>query len=409
MKQLSYVCICILLSSAQAEEWSRFRGPNGVGISDTTIPTQWTKSDYRWTFTLPGQGGSSPVLWKNRLFITSADLSAGLRFLFCLNVGKGTVVWKKTFPLAKYRKQKNNTFASNTPACDADHVYVLWQSPKSSPVIAFDHEGNKVWEIDLGPYKHGQGGAVSPMVYQDSVIIANDHKGGSFLLAVDRKTGKTQWKIPRKGERACYSTPCVYHPEGRETEIIFTHSFEGIIGVNAKSGKINWHIDPFGRFPQRAIGSPVIADDLIIGSSGFTTGKKNVVAVRINKTDAKLAAEEVYRLSRAVPHIPSPLVYKDRLYLWGDTGIVTCANVKTGKEIWKERVNGSYFGSPVCVNGDIYCIDKQGDVVIIATGDKFKLINKVPLGEASQATPAVSEDTMYLRTDSHLYALPAKK
>ncbi len=396
-------------SAPQAQEWTRFRGPNGDGLSNTSFPTQWTEKDYKWKADLPGEGGSSPVIWDNRLFLTSADADAGQRYLLCLDTANGKILWKKSFPFAKYKKQRNNTFASNTPACDRDRVYVLFQGPKKSPLAAFDHQGNKVWEIDLGPYKHGQGGAVSPIVYQDLVIVANDHKGGSFLLAVDSKTGNQKWKIPREGKRACYSTPCIHSPQGRGTEVIFTHSFEGVIGVDVKSGKTNWHIDPFGRFKQRAIASPVLADDLIIASSGFTTGRKNLIAIKLSSNGGKVQATEAYRLTKSVPHIPTSQVYKGRLYLWSDTGIVTCSDVKTGKQIWIGRVPGSaFFGSPVCADGRMYAIDKQGNVVIVATGDQFKLLGRIPLGESSQATPAISGGLMFLRTASRLFALTKK-
>lgn len=408
-RPLSLVVIFIVSIAAHAQEWTRFRGPNGSGISDTRFPVKWTDKDYKWKISLPGSGGSSPVVWGNRLFITSADVTADKRYLLCIDTKTGKTLWQKPFAFAKYKKQKNNTFASNTPVCDRERVYVLWQGPKKSPVVAFDHQGKKIWEIDLGPYKHGQGGAVSPIVYQDMVIIDNDHKEGSFLLAVDSKTGKQRWKIPREGKRACYSTPCIYQAPGRKPEIIFTHSFEGIIGVDAVTGKQNWHIDPFGRFQQRAIASPVIVDDLIIGSSGFTTGKKNLIALRLRPTTTGVKAEEVYRLTKSVPHIPTPLVYQNRLYLWGDTGIVTCSDAKTGKEIWKGRTSNGFFGSPVCADGRQVCIDKSGNVIILATGDTFQILGKVPLGESSQATPAISGGLMFLRTASHLFALGSEK
>ena len=404
-QKLFYLCL-LVTAPLSAQEWSRFRGPNGSGRANAkNLPATWTEKDYLWTATLPGKGASSPVLWGDHLYVTSADAQAGKRYVDCFHAKTGKRLWQKTSPFAKYKKQKTNTFASNTPACDQDHVYVLWQSKKSSPLTAYDHSGKKVWEIDLGPYNHGQGGAVSPMVYQDRVIISNDQKNNSFLLAVDRKTGKTIWKIDRDGKRACYSTPCIFESSDRGPEIIFTHCYEGIIGVDPKTGKKRWHVDPFGRFPQRAIGSPVIYQDTIVASSGFTTKEKNIVAIRPKTTSDGVKVQEIYRLTKSLPHVPSPLIYKDWLFLWSDTGIVSCYDAKTGKQIWLQRAGGRFFGSPVVADGKIYCISYDGDVNVLAASDKFRRLGKVSLGEPSQATPAISEGILYLRTESKLFAL----
>ena len=180
---------------AVAEEWNRFRGPNGAGVSDArSVPSEWTQSDYNWTIDLPGIGHSSPISWGSRLFVTSANDKAKTRTIQCFNVADGEELWRKDISFQPYKQQKNNSFASSTPAADADHVYVLWHSKVSSPLIAYDHAGKKVWEYELGPYLHGQGGATSPIVYQDVVLVAHDHKADSFLVAVDRATGKERWK-----------------------------------------------------------------------------------------------------------------------------------------------------------------------------------------------------------------------
>ncbi len=392
--------VCGLLSvgsRATAQDWTRFRGPNGSGVSDAaTVPTTWTKADYNWVAELPGEGNSSPVVWGKHLYTTAADAESGRRFLVCLNTDDGATLWKRDVAFRGYKKHKNNSYASNTPAVDADHVYALWQSPEQSPLIAFDHSGARVWEYDLGPYRHGQGGGTSPIVYGDLVIVSNDHAQGSFLVAVDRRTGAERWKIGRQGKRACYSTPCVYQPEGHDAEIIFTHCFEGVIGVDPKSGRQLWMVDVFGRFPQRAVGSPVVYRDLVIGSSGAAVADKNVVAIRPKTSGAE--AQEVWRVTRAAPHVPSPLVYGDRVFLWNDAGIVTCLSAGDGKKIWQNRVGGAYFGSPICVNGRLYCVDLDGTVVVVSASDKFEVLGRNPLGEQSRSTPAVSDGVLYVRT-----------
>ena len=403
-------CLFLLAGAAGADEWTRFRGPNGSGVSSAkTVPASWKESDFNWKIDLPGEGNSSPVIWKERVFVTAADNSAAKRSLLCIDESSGKTLWKRDFPYATYRKHKNNSYASNTPAVDGERVYTLWQSKAGSSLVALDHGGKESWRYDLGPYLHGQGGGTSPIVFEDLVIVANDHKTNSFLLALERKTGKEKWKIPRKGKRACYSTPCVFSAPGRPTEIIFVHCFEGIVGVDPARGRQNWMIDVFGTFPQRAVGSPVVWKDLVIANSGALNGGKNAVVVRPATSGGKHSASEVYRVSRSAPHVPSPLVWEDRLFLWSDIGVVTCAGVETGKVIWQQRAGGKFHGSPVCVDGRLFCVDEKGTVVVLSASEKYEVLARNELGDICRSTPAVSGGRMYIRTVGRLFSVGGTK
>lgn len=401
--------LIVTLCSGQvtvADEWNRFRGPNGTGVSDaTSVPTHWTRSDYNWVIDLPGIGHSSPISWGSRLFVTSADDQAKTRTLQCFDVANGKEIWRKDIAFKPYKQQKNNSFASSTPAADEDHVYVLWHSKVSSPLIAYDHAGNEVWEYDLGPYLHGQGGATSPIVYQESIFVAHDHKDESFLVAIDRMTGNEKWKIPRKGERACYGTPCLNTPQDRPAEVIFSHCYEGIVGVDPNTGHQNWHIDVFGRASQRALGSPVIAGDFVVASSGGVGGERQVVVVKPRLSGEKIEVEEAYRVVRQAPHIPTPLVYKDWMFLWNDSGIATCVDYETGEVIWQKRVGGNFYSSPICIDGKIYCVDLDGEVIVIAASDEYELLARNSLDYPSRATPSVSHGALIIRTESKLISI----
>lgn len=407
---LLIIGICLMnLSTAKAQNWPRFRGPNGTGVSDAVnIPAKWTDEDYNWKVELPGLGNSSPVVWGKKLFITGADVSDGKRHLLCLDTISGKELWRKTYAFEKYKSHSNNSYASNTPALDADHVYVLWQSKSECSLVTLDHDGNEVWKLDFGKLKTGHGAATSPIVFEDSVVVCNDQDGPSFLLAVDRSTGKEQWRVPRSGKRACYSTPCVFQPDGESPELIFTHSYQGITSINPKTGKRNWNIEPFGTHPQRACGSPIVVGDLVIGSSGFTTAEKNVVVLRPKQSDSGYNPNEIYRVTKLAPHVPTPLVYKDRMYLWTDIGIVSCIKLQTGEVVWQKRVGGNFFGSPVCVNGRIYNADKHGKITVLAASDDYKLLAHNELNEGTFSTPAVADGVMYWRTESHLMSLGGK-
>lgn len=412
MRSIRFLCAaCILLLSglfAEAQDnWPRFRGTNGTGISDIkTIPSKWTDQNILWRFPLPGEGNASPVVWDQQVFVTTADVEQGIRSLYAIDVVSGRENWRLDFPFEKYRKHKNNSFASSTPAVDELYVYVVWQSPEESALIAITHNGEKKWSYDLGPRTQGQGGAASPIVYGEWVLFPNDHQAGSFLVAVDRKTGEEVWKVPREGKRACFTTPCVYAPPGRSPEIIFTHCYEGITGVDPATGVTNWHIDVFGTNSQRAIGSPVISNDLVIGSSGAAGGKRNIVAVRPLDKDAQDAtAAEVYRVFKSAPHVPSPIVYEGRLYLWEDKGVVTAHDAATGDVIWRKRVGGNYFASPIIIDNRLFNMDVTGAVFVLSLGDEPEILAENKLPEGGKSTLAAGAGRLFSRTENALYAI----
>ena len=184
----------------------------------------------------------------------------------------------------------------------------------------------------------------------------------------------------------------------------------GITAVDPQTGRENWEISVFGTFKQRAIASPVITDELVIGLSGFTTAEKNAVAVRPVGDAQQTEAKEIWRVSRSVPHLPTPLVYNERLYLWTDRGgIVTCIDVADGSEVWQQRIGGNFSGSPVCVSGKIYCADDDGTVYVIAAADQYELLGESPLGHPTRSTPAVASGAMFFRTYSHLMRVGGNK
>ena len=240
------------------------------------------------------------------------------------------------------------------------------------------------------------------------MILSKDHDSPSYRVAVNRMTGEKRWSVERPGPRACYATPVVYRSKAGEAEIICTHSYEGITSINPVTGTINWDIKPFGTFKQRAIGSPIVVGDLVIAGSGFTTAERNVVAVRPETTGAGVVGTEIYRVTRGAPHIPTPLEFEGLLFLWDDTGIITCVDVQDGRKIWQKRIGGTYFGSPVCVNGKLYCMDRDGVVVVVAAAEIFEELGRVELGDPTFATPAIADGVMYLRTESKLFSIGGK-
>jgi len=400
----------MLPATAQAQEWTRLRGPNGTGVSmATTIPVQCTEADYNWKIQLPGVGHSSPVIWGTKLFVTSAEDAAGKRHVHCLDTASGRSLWTKTYPFSTYNLHKFNTSASSTPAVDADHVYVIWPAPTSVMIYALDHAGKEIWKRDLGPFVTQHGGASSPIVVGDTVILTKEpDEGEGMLVGLDRKTGEIRWKRDRVSKNASYATPFVYEPKGGAPEVIFTSTAHGITSLDPKTGELNWEMRDV--FRARCVGSPVLlSSGLVFATAGAGNGDKQAVAVRPGSKKAGIEPKVAFQPTRGVSYVPSPVAVGDRVFVWGDAGLVTCLKADSGEQVWSERVDSSFFGSPVCVNNKLYAMSTKGELIVVEAGDQFKLLGRSPLGETSHSTPAVSGGVMYLRTERHLISLGGKK
>ncbi|QDU25550.1 outer membrane biogenesis protein BamB [Anatilimnocola aggregata] len=402
------LALALVTASSGAEEWNRFRGPNGSGLSTAAgIPTTWTEKDYRFQIDLPGSGNSSPVIWQDKLFVTAADAQKLERYLLCYSTGSGGLLWQKSWPLEKEKKHAKNSYASNTPACDAERVYTIWQAKERSQLLAFDHLGQELWKYDLGRFESNHGCGTSPIVVGDVVVVNNNQEGeSSFLIGVKAATGEQAWKIPRAQVKATYSTPCVFRNAQGKDEVIFSSWHEGITSVDPTTGKINWEKDVFERDQEkRAIGSPIVAGDLVLANCGFAGGKKFLVAMRPN---GETAAEE-YRLDRMVNHQPTTIAVGDLLFLWNDQGVVSCVHAKSGQSVWQKRVGGNYAGSPICVGKALYAMSQDGELVVLAAAEEYQELGRMKLPSGSSATPAVGSGLLWLRVEDKLLALGGAK
>lgn len=414
-KSLSWSISCFALAvvsfaavQVSAQEWTRFRGPNGTGISDAkTIPAKWTESDYNWKIELPGAGHSSPVLWGEKIFVTSCDDKTGKFFLQCVNAGDGKTIWQKDSTLQPYRKHNFNTLASSTPTVDADRVYVCRTDTAHNMLMAFDHQGEKKWEYNLGTFSAQHGAAVSPIVFDGKIYLGNEQDGESFVLGLDAKTGEPHWKTPRKTTVAAYSTPCVYQSKGGKPELIFNSQSHGISALAPDTGKVLWEF-PLA-FDKRSVSSPVIAGDVIIGSCGSGGGGNYIVAVRPGDIAKSKPAERAYEVRRSAAYVPTSVYVGDWLYMWSDAGILSRINAATGEVKWQERVGGDFFSSPVCVDNRLFGVSTTGEVVVVPVGEKFEVIARNPLGETMHSTPAVAGGRMYFHTIRHLISVGGKK
>ncbi len=394
-------------SSTFGQEWTRFRGPDGSGVSDAAgLPTKWSDADYNWKINLPGTGHSSPVLWGDHIFVTTADKDAAKRSILCIKAADGSVIWKHDYDLKAFHINGDNSFASSSPAVDKDYVYVASTAPEQSTLSALSHDGKEVWSVDLGSFVSQHGAAPSPIVFHDTVFLAFDQEGpGSYVIAVDRNTGKQRWKIDRKTAYAASATPCIYEPKGKPPQVVFSSRGEGLTGYDVETGKLLWQANDV--YTVRVNASPIVAGDLILGTCGEGSSGKMLVAIRPGADGEK--PKVVWKTTQNVPNVPTGLVKGNLLFLWHDTGAITCLRADTGEQVWHDKVPTTFYASPVCAGGNLYCISRKGDVFVVAATEKFQLISQESLNEGSHATAAIADGRIYFRTFSHLYSLGGKK
>jgi len=311
--------------------------------------------------------------------------------------------FSREYPSNTHAKNAFNAYASSTPALDEKHVYMLWATPESYTVLASDRrDGRERWRRDLGPYVAEHGFGCSPVVFGDVVIVSNDQDGPSSIVALDCSTGETKWVLPRETVKAGYSTPGIYRPLDGPAELILNSWGHGISSFDPFTGRLNWELDVF---EHRVVGSPVVAGRLIWAGAGTGGSGKRSVAVRPGKPSAGVEPALVHDIVGSLPYVPTSVARGNLVFLWYDKGVVTCIDAPSGEIRWRERIGGDFFSSPVRVADRLYCISREGEMVVLAASERFQELARFSLEEPSNATPAVSDGVMYVRTLSHLMAI----
>ena len=410
MRGLSVLLIASVLSSlfpAQllAQNWSRFRGDNGNGVSDLKgIPSTWNDNDYAWKIELPHVGHSSPIIWEKMLFVTSATEGGGERFVHCLDADSGLERWQASIKMNESKKHQKNSWASSTPCTDGIRVYVLFADDTRLLVVAWNFDGQEIWRRDLGAYNSEHGLGTSPILQEGLLIIPNDQVGPSSLIALQAETGEPVWQSERLPGATSYSTPLIVSNGHGGSQIICLSASSGVSGVDLLTGKVNWQTP---KLPHRTVASPVASDGLIFMVCGEGGSGKYFAAVQ---TDPAVSAESriVFERKTTLPYVPCPVVHNGMLFLWGDKGILVCLEPPTGKEIWSRRIDGGFSGSPICIGDRLFCLTEDGEVVVVRASDHFEELGRTALGDGSHSTPAVANGHLYLRTFRHLMALKAR-
>ena len=391
---------------AQSKNWDRFRGPDGTGaLKSGNFPNAWTSKEYAWSFKLPGVGHSSPVLWGDKLFTTCASESTGEQFVLCLDARSGKKLWQKSFPSKVYPHHKFNSFASATPCVDSEYVFVSWTTKESNDLLCLDHDGKLVWRRDFGRFQTQHGNGFSPIVEGEVVVVTHDHEVESSILCLDRKTGRTLWKTDRNGSKPTSSTPLAYRAgTGENLQFVSNSKSHGCYGVDARTGELLWETGP-DTLDLRSVSSPVFAEGLFFASCGAGGRGSRLVAIR-PPPNISQKPKVAYVLKKNVPYVPTPLPFKDMLFLISDGGIASCLKTATGEVLWRERLEGNYFASPVLINGKACIVSREGEVRILSiTKEKMKVLGLSKLGEKTYNTPAISPKSIFFRTYSTIHCL----
>lgn len=393
--------LLLMVNSSAAQQWTRFRGPNGTGVSPARgIPSGFSISDANWRVTLRGEGHSSPVLWAGRVFVTGYDAENELFVIQCLQADDGSELWFHALPQKPYHTHNFNHVASSTPVTDGQRLLVISSQPGSHTMLAFDLDGNELWSRRFETAISNHGGGVSPIIDDGRVILPADEDGESFLAALDPASGEVLWRSERADARAAFSTPCQFVDPSGTRGLLFNSMSHGISFVDPATGKTLWEQGEL--FEMRTISSSLVADGLVIGTCGSGRGGNYLVAVNPGSAGEGLSPSLAYKLERSAPYVPTCVAKGKLLFLWGDAGIVTCVEAGSGETVWRERVGGRFFGSPVWIEGRLFCISTEGRVVVLAASGTFQQLAVNDLEEPTHSTPAVADNRLYLRTLGHL-------
>ena len=437
MRILAWLLIPALVTTAvaaEAQQWPSFRGPRGSGVAvDANPPLTWnvaTSANVAWRVDLPGLGHSSPIVWGNRIYLTtavSADAAAQSVTLgdsdvagidpakdvvrhawrvIALDRASGTTVWSRTVHqgVPRVKRHVKASHASATPATNGRIVVAMLGS---EGLVAFDVNGTELWRKDLGVLAVGLadepeyewGPASSPVIHDDLVIVQNDRYKDSFLIAFDLASGKEVWRSSRE-ELPAWSTPLV-HVSG-STATIVTNSPRFLRGHDLRTGREKWRIpDPEG---QVKVSTPVAAGELAIVTGGWPSAARPIHAIRV--ADGSI----VWRHERGSPYTTTPLVYDGLLYIVTDNGILSAYRVADGSRVYQQRIArdaGGFSASPVAAAGRLYFTSEDGNIYVVRAGPVFELLARNDMGDVCMATPVPLGEALLVRTKSHLYLLRA--
>lgn len=414
-KRLGGVLLVFLASApVAAENWPQWRGPNNDGVSqEQGLPSHWSKTDgIAWRLPLPGPAGATPVIWGDRIFLTSAD---GQNLVLICADTAGAILWTQTVSVGDQavRGDEGNS-ASPSPVTDGQHV---WSFMADGVLGCYDFDGQEKWKFSLperfGPFDIAFGMTCTPVLDGDRLYFQLMHSKDALVVALDKHNGETVWKHERQSDATAecehsYASPFLYR-DG-ERAYLLSHGADYVIAHRLEDGAEIWRcggLNPKDKYNPtlRLVASPVGGEGLIVVPSA-----KNgpVLGISPEATGDISESETAHRWTRAdnTPDVPSPLIHDGIVYLCRENGMLLCLDADTGAEIYQERAySDRYRASPVYADGKIYLTARGGVVTVVKAGRKFEILASNDLGESISASPAISGGRIYLRTFDALYAI----
>jgi len=426
--------LTVAVVGLHAEDWPQWRGARATGVStEKNLPERWSATEnIAWKSPIAGTGISTPVVSGGRIFVTSqigngisrqgprlvqgADATAaGERALRTAAKDDGQVWFVvEAFDRASGKRaweyrlaaegalpavHDKHNLASSSPITDGELVFAWFGTGQ---IVALDKAGKLVWKRHLGqeisPFTINWGHSSSPALFGDLLILLCDHEPASYLLAVDKRTGKERWKVDRGKGRSSYSTPFVVETSAGPELVV--NSSERIDAYDPRTGAFLWHAGDANRFP---IPSPVLHDGILYASRGYRSGP--YMAIRPGGRGDVSSSHVIWNVPTGAPYVSSIVQYNGLIYMATDNGILSIADAKTGSRVWQGRVEGVFSASPVAGDGKVYLLAESGETIVLRAGPGAEIIARNSIGERALASMAISEGRLFIRTDEHLVAI----
>jgi outer membrane protein assembly factor BamB len=394
--------------------WTEFRGPSGTGHSDSTgLPREWSEAkNVAWKTAVHGRGWSSPVVLGAQVWLTTASVDGKQLFVVALGKDDGRVlVDTKVFDVAKPEDTRQyNSYASPTPVIEEGRIYVHFGSYGTAAIDT--STGKVLWTRRDLPCNHWRGPGSSPILYKDLLIVHLDGYDLQYVVALDKKTGRTVWKADRThdfgtddgDQKKGFATPVVIEAAGKAQ--LISPAAKAVVSLDPLTGHELWRV----RYPEHsAAARPLFAHGLVYVDTGF--GKADLLAIRPDGRGDVTDTHVAWKATRGIGSKPSPLLVGDLIYAVSDTGgVVTCLDARTGAEVWQHRVGGGgHSASPLFADGAIYVFAEDGSAVVLATGREYREVGRGSLAENGlMATPAIADRSVFVRTEAHLYRIEAR-
>lgn len=395
--------LSLLLASAtvRAEDWPGWRGPRGDGTStEKNLPLRWSdKENIHWKTPIPGIGHSSPVIWGDRVFLTSCLEDKQQRILLCLDRQTGKILWQRDVLKAPLEpKHKLNSYSSSTAATDGKHLYVSFLGHPRMQVYCYDLNGNLIWNKSPGEFHSRHGFCSPPVLYKDMVILNGDQDAEAWIVALDKATGAERWRTDRPNRTRSYVPPLLIEHEGRK-QLVLSGSL-CVASYDPDTGKQLWIIDgPTEQF----VASLVYLDGVLFLTSGYP--EYHIVAIRPDGIGNVTKTHILWRDTKGAGYVPSPVAWDKWFFLVNDGGRASCLEAKTGKRLWYETLGRHHSSSPVVADGYVYFPDDDGKTFVVKAGPVFEVVQKNALGEECYSSPAIAHGQLFLRTQHHLWCI----